>query len=178
MFKLSTRLCVAVAAAGLCVGSASAASLIQPENRQGAGQPRRGGEGMSVEGAMKTMNRSLRQLRAVIGDASKKDDALRLVGDMQRGCLAAKSQPVPHDVLEGAKDEAAKSKLAGEFRHELIDLMRHLLDLEMLIDAGKTEEAGAKLTEIVKLRDHAHEEMGVREEQPGAPRGAKPEDRD
>lgn len=166
MPRLTTRICVAAAAASVLVAAAGAASLVQPADRPNT---RPAGQTVSVERAMKTMNRAMRQLRKVVGDAAQRDEALRLVNDMQRGCLDAKSQPVPKDILEQAADDAARAKLAGTFRHDLIELMRQLLDLETLIDAGKTQEATAKLAEIVQLRDHSHKEMGVSDEPSGNP---------
>lgn len=172
MTKPFTCLCVTLIAACLCTAPARAASLGQPGGGGGGGgggQPQRGqaSETVSVERAMKSMNRAMRPLRKIVGDPSQKAEALRLVGDMQRGCLAAKSQPLPKDVLEHAADDAAKAKLAVAFRHDLIELMRQLLDLEELIDAGKSDEATAKLADIVKLRDRSHDQMGIRDEPAG-----------
>ena len=57
---------------------------------------------MNVEGAMKGMNRAMKALKVSIGDAAKKDENLKLVGEMQRNCAIAKSLPVPADVLKKA----------------------------------------------------------------------------
>jgi hypothetical protein len=163
-------------AGGLCILTLAAATMAwQPETRparsdQPQGQPGepgqrgRGGQGQgpaTVEGSMKGMNRALRQLNAQIGDASKKDDNLRIINDMQRACVNAKGAPLPEGILKKAADDAAKAKLHAEFRHELIKAMRLLLDIETAIADGKGEAATAKLEELKKLRDHAHEEMGV-----------------
>jgi hypothetical protein len=113
---------------------------------------------------MKGMNRALRQLSRQIGDESKKEENLRLINDMERGCVNAKGAKLPEDVLEHAKDEAGKAKMATEFRSDLIKVMRVLLDIETDIADGKTDDAKAKLKEVEKMRDHGHQEMGLKEE--------------
>lgn len=142
----------------------------QPGERGPGGQPGgpRGpgrGEQISIEGAMKGMNRSLKQLSGQIADASKKDENLRLVNDAQRFCVLAKGQPLPEKVLEHAKDDASRAKLSSEFRADLIKALRLMLDIESELADGKGDSAKAKLDELVELRDHAHEEMGVEEEE-------------
>lgn len=167
-------------AAGVCVLAVAAGVLAwQPEGRaprgqQPAGQPGQGdprgpggpgggrGGAPSVEAGMKGMNRPLRQLSQQIGDASKKDENLRLINDMQRGCATAKGASLPEKYLKG--DDAAKAKLAGEFRSDLIKMMRLLLDIEEDIAAGKTAEASTKLKQVAEMRDHGHKEMGVKED--------------
>jgi hypothetical protein len=111
---------------------------------------------------MKLMNRTLKQLRAQLSDATKRDENLRLIGEMQRGCVNAKSGK-PEQILADAKDDPARAKISAEFRRELIAVMRKLLDAELSIADGKPEAAAAALDEVEKLREHAHEELGVRE---------------
>jgi hypothetical protein len=140
----------------------------QPGERGERGPGGPGGPGgrqqVSVEGSMKGMNRALRQLARQVGDESKKAENLRLINDMQRACVNAKSAPLPDDVLEHAKDEAGKAKMAAEFREDLIKVMHKLLDIETDIAAGKLDDAKAKLAEVGKMRDHGHEEMGLKDE--------------
>jgi Spy/CpxP family protein refolding chaperone len=157
------RLLIGLVAVGIVAVTVGAASLSQPQGGDRSGG-RGSGEGASVQGSMKTINRAMRQLRGQIEDISKKEECLRLVGDMQQGCLAAKRQPVPGDLLKNAKDDAAKNALRDEYRHELIELMRALLLLEEDVAAGKTDSAKSRMAELVKLRDHAHEELGVDDE--------------
>jgi len=95
----------------------------QNEGGQGGGQQRGGPGGsregwrggarggaasaVNVEGAMKGMNRTLKAMKAAIGDATKKAECLKLVSEMQRDCAAAKSMPLPVAYTKGAADDAA-----------------------------------------------------------------------
>ncbi len=144
----------------------------QPGQRQPGERGARGpggpggqaGQTLSVEQAMKSMNRPLRQLRTQIGDATKKDENLKLINDMQRGCIAAKGQPVPHEVTDLGADDAAKAEMADEYRRELVTALRLMVDAEQAVLDGKGDEAKAALDELVKVRDHAHEELGIKDE--------------
>lgn len=130
-----------------------------PGGERGPGGP---GDG-SIEGAMKGMNRAVKQLQGQIGDVKKKDENLRLMGSVERNCIAAKDLALPPEMLETAKDDAEKAKLADSYRKHLIILMRKLLDLELFVIDGKTDAANAKLLEIVKYRDATHEEFGIKD---------------
>jgi hypothetical protein len=133
----------------------------QPDQRRGPGGPE--GRPAGVDGSMKAMNRALRQLKNQIGDASKRDENLRLVNDAERGCVGAKGSPLPPRVLRDAVTDADKAKLADTFRNDLITLMRNLLELEEAIAAGKTDAGKTKLDEVLKLRATGHDAMGVRD---------------
>ena len=124
----------------------------------GAGRP------ISVEGAMKGMDRSLRQLHRQIGDASKKEDNLRLIKDMQRACVEAKGLSLPRKVERNARDDAQKAAFAERYRKQLMTSLRVMLDIEQDIVDGKSDDAAKKLERIRKLRDDAHEELGVKED--------------
>jgi hypothetical protein len=63
----------------------------QPDGRQGRG----GGEITNVESAMKLINRSVRRLKNQIADPEKKEENLKLVGDIERGIVAAKGMGLP-----------------------------------------------------------------------------------
>ncbi|MEI6474709.1 MAG: hypothetical protein WCO75_04890 [Planctomycetota bacterium] len=134
---------------------------------RGEGGEQRGGRGgaqaVSLEGSMKGMNRALKALKGAVGDASKKNDCLKMVSEMQRNCAASKTASVPAEYLKNAADAAAKAKIEDEFRSELRTNMRLLLDLEDAIVAGKTDEATALIAKVEALRDHAHKEMGVKD---------------
>ena len=122
-----------------------------------------GGQPMTVEAAMKSMNRALKVLGEAVTDAGRKDEALRLVSDAQRGCATAKMLPLPLEFMKGAADEAAKAKVQEEYAADLRKTMRMLLDVEDAIVAGKGDEAKAILAKVEEMRQHAHKELGVDE---------------
>lgn len=144
-----------------------------PPAREGPGErgPGREGQpsGQSVERMMKGMNRSLRQLRDQIADATKKDENLRLIGEMERTVASVKLMGLPADMLAEAKDDAAKAKLSVAFRTDLIGAMRKLLDIEQDIADGKAESARGRLDELIALRDAAHKELGVSDDEKPKP---------
>ena len=135
----------------------------QPPREGGERGGRGGGQQVSLEGSMKGMNRALKTLKGAIGDASKKNECLKMVSEMQRNCAASKAATVPAEYLKSAADDAAKAKIEDEFRSDLRKNLHLLLDLEDAIVAGKTDEANALIVKIEALRDHAHEEMGVKD---------------
>lgn len=137
----------------------------QPEPKQPEGrQPGRPGEGrgQSVEGSMKVMNRAMNQLSEQIGDASKKDENLRLIGEMERGCAGAKN--VQPNKIRDIKDETQRAKVSIAYRKHLIEVMRKLLDVEESIMADKTDAAKAQLEAVATMRDAGHKELGVDED--------------
>ncbi len=174
-----------IALATLAVGALLSASVAvsQPADRppaqpgerrgEGRGEGREGGrqegargerQGPNVGGAMKSMGRAMERLEKQLADASKKDENLRLINDIQRGAVAAKGQPLPNDVLAKGKDEAEKTKMAQSYRKNLIALVRKTLDLEDAVLAGKGDDAKKLIDEIAKLRDSSHDALGLKDE--------------
>lgn len=145
----------------------------KPEGREGGAGAGGGGggagrrEGPSVEGAMKGMNRALERLKGQIADAAKKEENLRLINDMQRNCVTAKGLPVPGDLLERAKDDAAKTKLKATYRAELLHLLRALIEIEQAIIDDKTEVAVKGVGELGKLEESGHNAVGLNGEGKG-----------
>lgn len=136
-----------------------------PDGRTGRGPrgARGGGESLGVEAAMKLMDRSLDRLETLVDDPSKSGEALTALGEVQRGCLASKNQPAPREILERAGDDAARTALSAEYRRDLLDIMRALLDTEDAILAGDPKRAKDSLTKVSELRKKGHERFGVRE---------------
>lgn len=146
----------------------------QPSERRGAGgQPAQPGIGTS----MKLMGRSLRQLRSQIDQPAARAENLKLINDMQRGCIAAKSAPFPNDVKKGEpkpgdlpsapaaqQDQAAHAAEAETYRKHLARALRLLLDIEDAVADGKPDVAKAKTDDLIKLRDAAHKELEVKED--------------
>jgi hypothetical protein len=138
----------------------------QPTGQPG-GPPDRGArpEGpATAEQAMKQMNRSMKRLERQVADATKKEENLKLVGEAQRGCIAAKGM-VPKGPWSEETDAAKKGAALEPYRRHLIVVAHKLLDLETAIMDGKGEDAKKLMVEINKLKDDAHKEMGVKEEE-------------
>ena len=121
---------------------------------------------MSVDAAMKALNRGVRKLTAQLSDSSggRRDENLRLIGELQRFALAAKAAGPTQGALINAKDDAAKARIHTAYRRHLIDLLRALLDIEQDIADGKLEAAKPKVQALMKARDTAHDELGIGEE--------------
>lgn len=134
----------------------------RPQRSQGQGGQRGEGQrGGNVEGAMKQMNRALKQLQEQIADTTKADENLRLLNDIQRGVAMAKGLGIPEEVAAKFKDAAEKATKTTEYRKDLIAAMRTLLDAEELLAAGKTQEANAKIEVFAEMREKSHKAMGV-----------------
>ncbi|HEX2837187.1 MAG TPA: cytochrome b562 [Phycisphaerales bacterium] len=136
----------------------------QRQEGQRPGGGRQGGPGMtaSVEGGMKGMNRALRTLKGQITDASKREDNLLLINQMQVACVSAKGGKLD-EVLKDLKPEEAAAK-AKEFRADMISLMRTLLEVEENILNEKFDEAQKALDKAQAARDHGHKEFGVKDD--------------
>lgn len=113
---------------------------------------------------MKQMNRVLRQLKSQIGDATKRDENLRLITEMQRGCVGAKGAALPPDFLKDAAGDGAKANAQWAFRAEMIALLRVLIDTEEAVGLGKADVAKAKLDAAIAIRDAGHKRYGLGEE--------------
>lgn len=139
----------------------------RPERPQGEGRAPQGGPPggpQNVGAAMKGIGRSLKQLREQIDDSAKKTENLKLIGDMERFCVQAKSLNLPPKMLKKEKDADSRTKLGESYRTELIPLLRKMLDVEQAILDGKSEDARNGLDAIEKMRDAGHEKLGVKED--------------
>lgn len=137
----------------------------QPEGRQpgqpgerrgpGAGGARMGGP-QNAEGAMKGMNRALRNLGRALDGTGTADDALKALAEAQASCAQCRMfQP------EHAKGDAGK---IAEYRKRLIAVSRAMLDMEEQIMAGKTADAKTGLEKLKKMSEEGHEALGVKDE--------------
>jgi hypothetical protein len=134
----------------------------QPGER-GPGERGQWGGGQNIEGAMKAMNRALRALKDQVADASKREENLKLIGQMQAGCIAAKGGRI-EDALKDITDEAERTTKARHFREEMIELARTLLDVEEGLLHEKYNDAQTALAKAVKLQEEGHKEFGVKDE--------------
>ncbi|MBL8745716.1 MAG: hypothetical protein JNK58_05080 [Phycisphaerae bacterium] len=128
-----------------------------------AGGPGGAAGEVSVSRSMKGMGRALKAMKSHLGDATKKDECLKLVNDFQRGIVNAKGQTVPEDLLAGLS-ESDREKKTSAFRRELMTVLRTALDLEADIFEGRTDMAKEKLDALIALRDKGHDLMGLKEE--------------
>lgn len=137
--------------------------------------PRQPGEGRGQGGGgvrqgMSLMNRSLRVLSAQIGDASKKEENLKLLNDLERG--AASSKGASPDRALGRMEESKRAEAAMTYRRSLIQIMEKALRAETALLDGKIADAERAVQDIAKIRDESHQAMGIRDEGPEGGRGA------
>ena len=151
----------------------------QPGQREGGQRPQRGGEGgqggergpggrgrtggPNLEGAMKAMNGALKGLKANVGDASKKDECLKMVATFQYGCAASKAAPMPGNLGKDL-DAAGKAKMEAKMRDDLRTMMKTAMALEDAILAGKADDAAKLVAQLESMRDAGHKEMGVKDD--------------
>ncbi len=138
-----------------------------PDGRGGGGGGGgRGGDAaslpQSIKQSMMIMNRAMRTLSGQVTDATKKDDNLKLIADMQRGCLAAKAL-APEKAINREADPVKKGGMTALFRKDLILIMEKLLKVETAILDGKGADAQKLLAEIGDLRDQGHSEFNVQD---------------
>ena len=154
-----------VALGSLALGAASLAQPDRPREGQpprrspqpdGQGRPR-GEVGQTVEQCMKAMNGAARRLKDQVGDASKREDNLKLIWAMQKNALQAKTLEPEH------LGEGDKAKMLAEFRKDQNNFMRELLKLEDQVAAGKGEDASRTFTAILQLRDTEHKKFKVKD---------------
>ena len=141
-----------------------------PEGRPGEGGRTRvrNPNPENLEGAMKLMAGNLKRLKGQIADASKKDENLKLVNEMERGAIIAKGMDInegPKDAVNLTKEPDAKDKAAkaAEFRKQMIVLVNKLLTLETQIMDGKTDDASKSVDDLLKFRNENHKAFGVKD---------------
>lgn len=162
----------ALSAFTIVLVSVAVASAVMPQQPVKGPPPERGpgaeggpqGRGASIEGSMKAINRATKTLKGQITDGAKKDENLKLINDMQRGCVAAKGQMLPSDVLAHAPNEVAKGKMNDIFRRDLMKALQLMLDIENDLIDGHNDAAKTKLDHLDKLREESHKALGVKEE--------------
>ena len=131
---------------------------------QGQGRGRRATPSpgvVNVEASMKSMSRALRQLREQVEKPEKKDENLRLIGQMQEDCVASKNAGVPAKQMKLAKDDAERAKLPELYRRGLIDVLKALTDLELCVLEDRAEDAKKACDTLLQLRHMGHQDMGV-----------------
>ena len=133
-----------------------------PDKRPVQGQP--GAQQINVGGAMKMMNRSLAKLEQQVGDTSKRQENLKLIGDVERGCILAKTAPKVRPI-EKAGDDAAKTRLTETYRKDLLAVLRKALEVEDAIADGKTDAAAKAVQELIEMKDKGHKDLGIKDDE-------------
>lgn len=105
---------------------------------------------------MSVMNKNLRTVKRQLGDASKKDDNLALIGKV-KGALEEASKLDP----KKTKDQADKPAYTKKYKEEMGDLSKAVGDLEAAIKADAKDKAEASLKKIYELKDKGHKDFGV-----------------
>lgn len=158
---------LATGACAMLLGAALLFTRSAALAQSNTGQERPSGRGQrelpDVEASMKAVERSLEKLTPQVSDAARLDENLRLIGEAQRACAAAKMQAVPKEALPKAADAAAREKATGEYRRELLAVMRKLLDVELALLDGNGAGAAALLKEIQAQREAAHTRLGIKD---------------
>jgi hypothetical protein len=130
----------------------------QPDGQGRDGQGRARGEvGQTVEQCMKMMNGAARRLKEQVGDASKKEDNLKLVWAMQKNALQAKMLEPNH------LGDGDRTRQLAEFRKDQNDLMRSLLKLEDEVASGKADAASATFASIAQMKESEHRKFKVKD---------------
>ena len=111
---------------------------------------------------MKVINRSLRTLSRQLDAADKAEDSYKAVLQAQSGCVAARGL-VPKGPGFDDADKAKQAKALEPYRRHLIELNRKMLDLETAMLDGKADVAHKLMDDINKLKDSAHKELGVKD---------------
>jgi hypothetical protein len=136
------------------------------QRRGGDGRPG-GAASISVEGAMKMMARAQRILKDQISDASMRDENLKLITDMQRGCVLAKSQELPAELLESGafdkpKTDSDRQAMRETYASGLRALLRELVELEQSVVDNKLDEAAKHFARVGELEAQTHEALGMK----------------
>lgn len=112
-----------------------------------------------LEAAMEELGSGQRKLRKLVADPSMKDPCLATVGGMQAAALAAfQNAPPP---LEGA--EATPWRV--DFQRTSLKLLDELLELELAVFEGRTEDAKASFAALGEIKSAAHDRFQPKDEE-------------
>ncbi len=110
---------------------------------------------------MSAMNKSLRTLKRQIGDTSKKDENVAMVGKIKTSLdEAAKLQP------KKTKDvpEAEKTAYIEKYKAQIADLKKTFDGIEAALKAGKPEDAKALFDKLAEQKEKGHKDFGADDE--------------
>lgn len=156
-----TAVACTVLGLGTLIGVGAAPSLPGGEEpRLMEGRETQAG-GADVHRSMERMDRAAEALLKSLDDPAGKNESLRLLGEMQRHCVAAKNEAVPAEVLKKAPDEETKAKWSNLYRRQLLATLRLLTDAEIAVLDHEPRKARKIMDEVQALRVAAHKELGV-----------------
>ena len=110
---------------------------------------------------MSAMNKNLRTLKRQLGDTSKKDENIGLLGKMKASLdEAIKLQP------KKTKDipEAEKTAYIEKFKKQITELKKSFEEIETALKAGKADEAKVVFDKLAEQKEKGHKDFGADDE--------------
>ena len=110
---------------------------------------------------MSAMNKNLRMLKRQLGDTSKKDENVALLGKMKSSLdEAIKLEP------KKTKDipEAEKTAYIEKFKKQITDLKKTFEDIETAVKAGKVDDAKTLFDKLAEQKEKGHKDFGADDE--------------
>ena len=114
---------------------------------------------------MKSINKSMRKLRAMLKSESKAAEALETVLSMQEHALAAKGlDPMKAGDYEGDEDRAA---FILKYRKGMHDFLNQMFDLETALLEGDMKAAMEVHRALCKTKSPSHKQFKARKKKAG-----------
>ena len=110
---------------------------------------------------MSAMNKNLRTLKRQLGDTSKKDENIGLVGKIKTSLdEAIKLQP------KKTKDipEAEKTAYLEKYKTQMNELKKTFDGIETALKAGKTDDAKTLFDKLAEQKEKGHKDFGADDE--------------
>ena len=110
---------------------------------------------------MSAMNKNLRTLKRQLGDTSKKDENIGLLGKIKTSLdEAIKLQP------KKTKDipEAEKTAYIEKYKTQITELKKSFEEIETALKVGKADEAKAVFDKLAEQKEKGHKDFGADDE--------------
>jgi soluble cytochrome b562 len=105
---------------------------------------------------MKSINTSMRKLRAALKDPKRADEASELILDMQTHALAAKAlTPVKH----GEVKEDERPQFIIDYRKGMHEMINGMFKMEVAVLEGRQDDATEEMKGLLKAKSPAHEKF-------------------
>jgi soluble cytochrome b562 len=112
---------------------------------------------VSLEREMKAMSHDLKTIRGQVKDPTKNASTLAAVQDLEQHTIAAKSA-TPH-VATTQPTPAANAAVKTDYQGDMINLLRHELDLEDALLTNDNDKAAKAADDLHDLEDQGHKEF-------------------